>query len=75
MTPATPARFYSTTIGRLPTLREDNASLRLEANRQRRSGNSNFIGDMMFEAQQERLLIPALSARLSRPAESQCGPI
>src|SRR5262245_16965910 len=39
---------------------EDNASLRLEANRQRRSGNPNFIGDMMFEAQQERLQNPQL---------------
>lgn len=58
---------------------EDNASLRLEANRQRRSGNSNFIGDMMFQAQQERLLnpqlMPGIAPAAGIPAWSNIGPL
>src|SRR5215470_9995676 len=38
----------------------DNAFLRLEVNRQRRGGNSDFIGDMMLQAQQERAANPQL---------------
>src|SRR5690349_180754 len=57
----------------------DNASLRLEANRQRRSGNSNFIGDMMFEAQQERLLnpqlVPGAAPSAGIPGWSNIGPL
>jgi hypothetical protein len=57
----------------------DNASLRLEANRQRRSGNSNFIGDMMFEAQQERLqnpqLIPGAGPAAGIPVWFNMGPL
>jgi hypothetical protein len=58
---------------------EDNASLRLEANRQRRSGNPNFIGDMMFEAQQERLqnpqLMPGVAFAPGIPVWSNMGPL
>ncbi|MCU1333125.1 MAG: hypothetical protein JWM08_2117 [Candidatus Angelobacter sp.] len=43
----------------------DNAFLRLEANRQRRGGDSTFIGDMMFQAQQERALNPQLMPGVS----------
>jgi len=58
---------------------EDNASLRLEANRQRRGGNPDFIGDMMFEAQQERLqnpqLMPGAAPALGTPVWSNIGPL
>jgi hypothetical protein len=58
---------------------EDNASLRLEANRQRRSGNPDFIGNMMFEAQQERLqnpqLTPGAAPAPGTPVWSNIGPL
>lgn len=38
----------------------DDAFLRLEANRQRRGINPDFVGDMMLQAQQERALNPQL---------------
>ncbi len=38
----------------------DDPRLRTEANLQRRGGNSNFAGDLMFQAQQQRSLFPKL---------------
>jgi hypothetical protein len=38
----------------------DNALLRLEANRQRRGIQPNFVGDMLLQAQQQRALYPQL---------------
>ena len=46
----------------------DNAFLRVEANRQRRGGNPDFIGDMMVQAQQERAANPQLLPGAAPPA-------
>jgi hypothetical protein len=57
----------------------DDAFLRLEANRQRRGVNPNFVGDMLLEAQRERALNPQLlsGAPLTSgiPAWFNLGPI
>ncbi|HSM86482.1 MAG TPA: hypothetical protein VLT16_10040, partial [Candidatus Limnocylindrales bacterium] len=46
----------------------DNALLRLEANRQRRGGNPNFIGDMLVQAQEQRALNPQLMPGVTPPS-------
>ena len=58
---------------------EDNAFLRLEANRQRRGGNPDFIGDMILQARQERAsnpqLMPGAALALGTPIWFNIGPV
>src|SRR5215468_138161 len=57
----------------------DNAFLRLEANRERRSGNPDFIGDMILQARRERAanpqLMPGAAPALGTPVWFNIGPV
>lgn len=57
----------------------DDALLRVEANRQRRGVNPDFVGDMLLQAQQERSLYPQLlpgaAPAPGTPAWFNLGPI
>lgn len=57
----------------------DNAFLRLEANRQRRGGDPDFIGDMILQARQERAanpqLMPGAAPALGTPVWFNIGPV
>jgi hypothetical protein len=57
----------------------DDAFLRLEANRQRRGGNPDFIGDMLLQAQQERAanpqLLPGVAPAPGTPVWFNIGPV
>ncbi len=57
----------------------DDALLRLEANRQRRGFQPNFVGDMLVQAQQERTrysqLLPGVAAAPGIPQWFNLGPI
>jgi hypothetical protein len=57
----------------------DNAFLRLEANRQRRGGNPDFIGDVILQAQQERAanpqLLPGVAPAPGTPVWFNIGPV
>lgn len=57
----------------------DNPFLRLEANRQRRGLNPDFVGDMLVQAQQQRALYPQLLPNAAPaagvPAWSNIGPL
>src|SRR5215475_14715567 len=58
---------------------DDNAFLRLEANRQRRGGNPDFIGDMILQARWERAanpqLMPGVTPALGTPVWFNIGPV
>ncbi|HEX7288689.1 MAG TPA: hypothetical protein VF532_21065 [Candidatus Angelobacter sp.] len=57
----------------------DDALLRLEANRQRRGMNPDFVGDMMLQAQLERALnpqlLPGIAAAPGIPVWFNIGPL
>jgi hypothetical protein len=57
----------------------DDSFLRLEANRQRRGANPDFVGDMLLQAQWERMLnpqlLPGIGAAPGIPQWFNIGPI